>query len=71
MSDTGIKRTDEEELCAIHLPSRLEGRQGDPDAIHRRILAGGEVGLFHDPARPILHPEDGDIALRLIATISP
>ena len=36
--------TDEDELCAIHLRNRLEGRLGDPDAIRRLILAGGEVG---------------------------
>jgi hypothetical protein len=27
------------------------------------IFAGGEVGRFHDPTRPYLHPEDVDIAL--------
>jgi 2-phosphosulfolactate phosphatase len=63
MGDNGIKRTDEDELCAIHLRNRLEGRPGDADAVRRLILAGGEVGRFHDPARPFLHPEDVDIAL--------
>src|SRR5439155_14624371 len=63
MGDNGIKRTDEDELCAIHLRNRLEGRPGDPDAIRRLIRAGGEVGRFHDPARPYLHPEDLEIAL--------
>jgi 2-phosphosulfolactate phosphatase len=63
MGDNGIKRTDEDELCAIHLRNRLEGRPGDADAIRQLILAGGEVGRFHDPARPFLHPEDVDIAL--------
>jgi 2-phosphosulfolactate phosphatase len=63
MGDNGLKRTDEDELCAIHLQNRLEGRWGDPDAIRRLILAGGEVLRFHDPARPYLHPEDVDIAL--------
>ena len=29
MGDNGIKRTDEDELCAIHLRNRLEGRPGD------------------------------------------
>src|SRR5882762_7202363 len=53
----------EDELCAIHLRNRLEGRTGDVDAVRRLILAGGEVGRFHDPARPYLHPEDVDIAL--------
>jgi 2-phosphosulfolactate phosphatase len=63
MGDNGIKRTDEDELCAIHLRNRLEGRPGDPQAIRRLILAGGEVARFRDPARPYLHPEDVDIAL--------
>jgi 2-phosphosulfolactate phosphatase len=63
MGENGLKRTDEDELCAIHLRNRLEGRPGDSDAIRRLILAGGEVGRFHDPARPYLHPEDIDIAL--------
>jgi 2-phosphosulfolactate phosphatase len=63
MGDNGIKRTDEDELCATHLRNRLEGRPGDPDAVRRLILAGGEVGRFHDPARPYLHPEDVEIAL--------
>jgi 2-phosphosulfolactate phosphatase len=63
MGDNGIKRTDEDELCAIHLRNRLEGRLGDGDATRRLILAGGEVARFHDPARPYLHPEDVDIAL--------
>jgi 2-phosphosulfolactate phosphatase len=63
MGDNGLNRTDEDELCAIHLRNRLEGRPGDADAIRRLILAGGEVGRFSDPARPYLHPEDADIAL--------
>jgi 2-phosphosulfolactate phosphatase len=63
MGDNGLKRTDEDELCAIHLRNRLEGRPGDADSIRRLILAGGEVGRFHDPARPYLHPDDVDIAL--------
>jgi 2-phosphosulfolactate phosphatase len=63
MGANGLTRTDEDELCAIHLRNGLEGRPGDPDAIRRLILAGGEVGRFHDPARPYLHPEDVDIAL--------
>jgi 2-phosphosulfolactate phosphatase len=63
MGNNGLKRSDEDELCAIHLRNRLEGRTGDADAIRRLILAGGEVGRFHDPARPYLHPEDVDIAL--------
>jgi len=63
MGDNGINRTDEDEVCAIHLRNRLQGRPGDRRAVQRLILAGGEVARFHDPARPHLHPQDADIAL--------
>jgi len=63
MGDNGLSRTDEDELCAIHLRNHLEGRPGDAEAVRRLILAGGEVGRFHDPSRPYLHPEDVEIAL--------
>jgi 2-phosphosulfolactate phosphatase len=63
MGGEGLKRTDEDEVCAIHLRNRLEGRTGDRRAVQRLILAGGEVSRFHDPARLHLHPEDVDIAL--------
>src|SRR5215469_14041193 len=46
MGENGLKRTDEDELCAIHLRNRLEGRPGDQDAVCRLILAGGEVQRF-------------------------
>jgi 2-phosphosulfolactate phosphatase len=62
MGDNGAKRTDDDELCAIHLRNRLEGRSGDRDVI-RRLILGGEVGRFYDPARPYLHPEDVHISL--------
>jgi hypothetical protein len=63
IGNNGINRTDEDELCAILFRNHLKGRPGDADAIRRLILAGGEVGRFHDPSRPYLHPEDVDIAL--------
>ena len=63
MGDNGRKRTDEDELCAIHLRNRLEGRPSDSEAVRRLILAGGEVARFHDPTRPHLHPKDVAIAL--------
>ncbi|HUA51331.1 MAG TPA: 2-phosphosulfolactate phosphatase [Candidatus Sulfotelmatobacter sp.] len=63
MGDNGRKRTDEDEVCAIHLRNRLEGRPGDPEAVRRLVLAGGEVARFYDPARAHLHPEDVEIAL--------
>lgn len=63
MGDNGIERTDEDELCALHLRNLLEGRLGNPEAVRQLILAGGEIARFNDPARPHLHPEDVDIAL--------
>jgi len=63
MGGNGIERTDEDELCAIHLRNQLEGRRSDAEAIRRVILAGGEVARFYDPDRPYLHPEDVEIAL--------
>ena len=63
MGDSGVDRTDEDELCALHLRNLLEGRAGDPEAVRRVILAGGEIARFSDPARPHLHAQDVDIAL--------
>lgn len=63
MGDSGVERTDEDELCALHLRNLLEGRPGDPEAVSRLILAGGEVARFNDPGRPHLHWQDVEIAL--------
>lgn len=63
MGKNAVDRTDEDELCALHLRNLLQGRTGDGDAVRRTILAGGEARRFHDPARPYLHVEDLDIAL--------
>jgi 2-phosphosulfolactate phosphatase len=62
MGGDGLTRTDEDEVCAIHLRNRLEGRTSDRRAVQRLILAGGEVARFHDPARSH-HPEDVEVAL--------
>lgn len=63
MGNNGTVRTDEDELCALHLRNLLEGRPGDPEAVRRVILASGEAERFHDPMRQHLHPNDLDIAL--------
>lgn len=62
MGNNAVTRTDEDELCALHLRNLLEGRPGDPEAVRRAILASGEIARFHDPADPH-HPRDLDIAL--------
>ena len=65
MGKRAVTRTDEDEICAIHLRNLLEGRKGDPDSVRRLILAGGEIAHFHDRARPHLNPGDLDIALHI------
>ncbi len=63
MGNNAVERTDEDELCALHLRNLLQGRPGNPGAVRDVILAGGEIGHFHDPSRPHLHPKDLEIAL--------
>lgn len=63
MGNRTIARTDEDELCAMHLRNLLEGRKGDAQAVRRVILAGGEAPTFGDPRGPHRHKEDLDIAL--------
>ena len=65
MGDSGVRRTDEDELTAIHLRNRIEGRAGDREAVRRVILAGGEVPKFHAADHPGHRPEDIDIALAI------
>jgi len=62
MGNNAVRRTDEDEICALHLRNILEGRSGDPEAVRRAILASGEIQRFHDPVDPH-HPRDLDIAL--------
>ena len=63
MGNNTVERTDEDELCALHLRNRLEDRPGDAHAARQLALASKEAARFHDPARPYLHPEDLEIAL--------
>ena len=63
MGNNGTTRTDEDELCALHLRNLLLGRPGDPHAIQQLILASEEAERYRDPARPHLDPRDLEIAL--------
>jgi len=63
MGNAGVDRTDEDELCAIHIRNILQGRAGDAQAVRRLILAGGEAAGFRDPTNPNRHPGDLEIAL--------
>jgi 2-phosphosulfolactate phosphatase len=62
MGNNAVIRTDEDELCAMHLRNLLEGRPGNAEAVRQVILAGGEIRRFHDSSDPH-HPRDLDIAL--------
>ncbi len=59
----GGSRTDEDELCALHLRNLLQGRPGDAEAVRRLIRASSEATKYRAAARCHLHPEDLDIAL--------
>lgn len=59
----GGSRTDEDELCALHLRNLLQGRSGDAEAVRRLIRASGEAVKYRNAAGRHLHPEDLDIAL--------
>lgn len=65
MGWAGLERTDEDELCALHLRTRLEGRPGNPAAVRDVILAGGDVLRFYETDRADLDPRDVDIALEI------
>ena len=63
MGNNAVARADEDELCALHLRNRLEGRTGAADASRRLALASGEAARFHDLSRPYLRAQDLEIAL--------
>jgi 2-phosphosulfolactate phosphatase len=65
MGNSAVVRTDEDELCAIHLRNLLEGRPGDVDAVRRVVLAGRDAQRFGDSGRAHLPREDLDIALEV------
>jgi 2-phosphosulfolactate phosphatase len=63
MGKNALERTDEDELCALHLRNLLHGRAGAAEAVRQVILAGGEAARFYDASRPYLRREDLEIAL--------
>lgn len=63
MGRHGLVRTDEDEICAIHLRNLLEGRPGAVAAVRELILAGGQIAEFKDPEVAHMHPGDLDICL--------
>jgi 2-phosphosulfolactate phosphatase len=62
MGNNATVRTDEDELCALHMRNLLEGRPGNPEAVRQVLLAGDEISRFTNTVDPH-HPRDLDIAL--------
>jgi 2-phosphosulfolactate phosphatase len=65
MGEDAVRRSDEDELCALHLRQMLLGRPGAAAALRQVILAGADAARFFDPARPYLPAGDLDIALAI------
>ena len=63
MGKNAVARTDEDELCALHMRNVLEGRNGNKRAVRELILAGAEAPRFARANPPHLYPEDLEIAL--------
>lgn len=65
MGDSGLVRTDEDELCALYLRNLLQGRTPDPGCLRRLVLAGAAAQQYGDPAQPHFHVQDREIALQV------
>lgn len=65
MGKEGVARTDEDELCALHIRNRLRGLPGSPAAVREFVMTGGDVWRFLDPNRPDLDRRDAEIALEV------
>jgi 2-phosphosulfolactate phosphatase len=63
MGAAGEARTDEDELCALHLRHLLTGHAGDPAAVRALVLAGGRTLDAADPEMSYLHPGDVGVCL--------
>jgi 2-phosphosulfolactate phosphatase len=63
MGEKGRERADEDEICALHLRTLLEGRAGNREAVRDFLLAGKRVADFENPPVEHLHPGDLEIAL--------
>ncbi len=63
MGWAGVRRTDEDELCAAALADRLQGRPVDLAQVVGRVRASPEARKFGDPAKPWFAAEDLEVAL--------
>ena len=49
----------------MYLRNRIEGRNPDPEALRKLILAGGATQKFFDETQPQYHPQDAALALEV------
>ena len=49
----------------MYLRNWLEGRNPDPEALRKLIMAGGATQKFFDDAQPQFHPRDVGLALEV------
>lgn len=63
MGHEGVARTDEDEVCALHLRNLLQGRPGNPAAVRDMVLASGEAARFRAASGEHAHPRDLELAV--------
>ena len=64
MGTRGMVRGDEDELCALYLRNRLQGRRPDQKAVMRLARCGHEADGFGSPEMPFKPVDDLEMSLR-------
>lgn len=67
MGTRGVSRGDEDELCALYLRNRLQGRRPDKAATTSLARCGHEAAGFGTPEKPYQPAADLDMALQIDA----
>ncbi len=65
MGSRGVVRGDEDELCALYLRNRLQGRHPDAEAVMSLARCGHEADGFGSPEMPFKPTADLEMALRI------
>jgi 2-phosphosulfolactate phosphatase len=65
MGSSGVVRGDEDELCALYLRNRLQGRHPDTEAVVNLARCGHEAAGFGSPKMPFKPVADLEMALRI------
>jgi len=65
MGYKGIKKTEEDEICALYIKSLLENKPLDKKYVIDSIMKSKSAKQFNDIALPQFHPKDLDYALKI------